>query len=324
VIEVPGYTEQEKIEIAIRHLLPRQRAAVGLKKNQVTLGKKAIQAIIQGWTREAGVRGLERALGSVMRKLAWKAATGEKGPWKVTEADLPTYLGPQRYFHDAVERMKLPGVSMGLAWTPVGGEILFIEASALPGRGQLKLTGSLGDVMKESAVAALTWLRGRGGEFECVNECDFHVHVPAGAVPKDGPSAGVAIVTALASAVTGRPVRYDLAATGEITLRGQVLPVGGIREKILAAARSGVKTVILPKRNEVDLDEVPDEIRKKLTFHLVDQLDQVLDIALHSRRAPGFTGCQPKKKDETTAKTAAASSEPKRAARQAASPRGRK
>jgi ATP-dependent Lon protease len=286
VIEVPGYTAHEKVEIARRHLVPRQRRAVGLKEGDVTFGDDVIAAVIDGWTREAGVRRLERALGGILRKLALKAATGEEGPWAVGVDDLPRLLGPRPFFSEAVERMTVPGIAMGLAWTPVGGEILFVEAAATRGSGRLTLTGSLGDVMKESAVAALTWLKGHWEALGTL-EADVHVHVPAGAVPKDGPSAGVAMLTALASAITGRMVRPDVAMTGEITLRGQVLPVGGIRDKVLAAARAGVQTVILPRRNEVDLEEVPEEVRKGLAFRFVERVDEVLDLTLEPEAAPG-------------------------------------
>ncbi len=285
VIEVPGYTREEKIEIAHRHLVPRQRKAIGMASREVRLSKRTLAAIIEGWTREAGVRNLERSIGTIMRKLALEAARGGKGPWTIRPEDLPRYLGPHRHFREAAERMRVPGVAMGLAWTPVGGEILFIEAARLPGDGRLQLTGSLGDVMKESAVAALTWLRSHDLVPEEEGRSSFHVHVPAGAVPKDGPSAGVTIVVALASAITGRLVRSDLAMTGEISLRGQVLPVGGIRDKVLGAARAGVKQIILPKRNLVDLDEVPDEVRKKIRFHPVERIDEVLDLALTHRHA---------------------------------------
>ncbi len=284
VIEVPGYTEEEKIEIALRHLVPRQLKAVGLAARVVKISRRVVRAVVRGWTREAGVRNLERRLGTIFRKLALRAVRGEKGPWRVAEADLGTYLGPQRHQHDAVERVAVPGVAMGLAWTPVGGEILFLEAAKAPGgRGELKLTGSLGDVMKESAIAALTYLKSRGVLGTGAPADDYHVHVPAGAVPKDGPSAGLAMVVALASVVTGRTARNDTAMTGEITLRGQVLPVGGIRDKVLGAARAGIRRVILPRRNEVDLDEVPDEVRRRLEFHLVDRVDEAIELALETR-----------------------------------------
>jgi ATP-dependent Lon protease len=280
VIEIPGYTEPEKLTIAERHLLPRQAKAAGLDPTRVTVGRDVLRALIEGYTREAGVRTLERTIGSVLRKIALKAATGEPGPWTITVADLAKLLGPRRYVHEALERMTVPGVAMGLAWTPFGGEVLFVEASATKGAGRLTLTGHLGDVMKESAHAALTWLKARRKGIGEVGRRDVHVHVPQGAVPKDGPSAGTAMLVALASALTGRLVRSDLAMTGEITLRGQVLPVGGIREKLLGAARAGVKTVLLPKGNEPDLFDVPEETRKALEVRLVERADEVLDAAL--------------------------------------------
>jgi ATP-dependent Lon protease len=285
VIEVPGYTEEEKIQIALRHLVPKQLKAVGVDPARVTFGRDAVAAIVERYTREAGVRALERSVGQVARKIALEAARGEEGPWTVGPDDLQRHLGPPRHHREEAERMTVAGVAMGLAWTPVGGEILFIEAAAVPGKGKLQLTGSLGDVMKESAVAALTWLRSHSERLADPSAFDFHVHVPAGAVPKDGPSAGVAMLAALASAVTGRKVRHDVAMTGEITLRGQVLPVGGIRDKVLAAARAGVTTVVLPRRNEPDVDEVPPEARERLTFQYVDRVDEVVDLVLEEQRS---------------------------------------
>ena len=284
VIELPSYTSQEKLQIARRHLLARQIDAVGLKPEQVQIPDATLVALIEGWTREAGVRALERQLGALLRKLALKTASGESGPWTVQPADLVALLGPRRLHHEAIERVRRPGVAMGLAWTPVGGEVLFVEAARMPGQGRLQLTGSLGDVMKESASAALTWIRSHADDFPKAGEYDYHIHVPAGATPKDGPSAGVAMLAALASVVTGRRARHDLAMTGELTLRGAILPVGGIREKVLAAARAGIKTVILPRRNEVDLDDVPEEVRRELDFVFVDQADQVVERALIAHR----------------------------------------
>jgi ATP-dependent Lon protease len=284
VIELSGYTELEKLQIARRHLVARQIDAAGLKPEQVQIPDETIAAVIEGWTREAGVRALERQLGALLRKLALKVASGDAGPWTVTPGDLVSHLGPRRMHHEAVERVRRPGVVMGLAWTPVGGEVLFVEAARMPGQARLQLTGSLGDVMKESASAALTWIRSHADAFPGADDFDYHIHVPAGATPKDGPSAGVAMLAALASVVTGRRARHDLAMTGELTLRGAVLPVGGIREKVLAAARAGIKTVILPRRNEVDLEDVPEEVRRAVEFVLVDRAEDVVDKALVAPR----------------------------------------
>lgn len=288
VIELSGYTEQEKRQIARRHLLARQIDAAGLKPEQVVIPDETLSAVIEGWTREAGVRALERQLGAILRKLSLKAASGESGPWTVTPDQLVGFLGPQRMHHEAAERVRRPGVVMGLAWTPVGGEVLFVEAARMPGSAKLQLTGSLGEVMRESASAALTWIRSQADAFPNAGEFDYHIHVPAGATPKDGPSAGVAMLAALASVVTGRRARHDIAMTGEMTLRGAILPVGGIREKVLAAARAGIKTVIIPRRNEVDLDDVPDEVRRTLTVVPVDRAEQVIEAALvaHRRSIP--------------------------------------
>ncbi|HVQ26054.1 MAG TPA: endopeptidase La [Planctomycetota bacterium] len=284
VIELPSYTSHEKLQIARRHLLGRQIHEAGLEPAQVEIPDATIESIIEGWTREAGVRSLERQLGAMLRKLALKTARGESGPWTVQPDDLVAYLGPRRLHHEAIERVRRPGVVMGLAWTPVGGEVLFVEAARMPGQARLQLTGNLGDVMKESASAALTWIRSHADEFPGAGEFDYHIHVPAGATPKDGPSAGVAMLAALASVATGRRARHDTAMTGELTLRGAILPVGGIREKVLAAARAGIKTVILPRRNEVDLEDVPEEVRRELDFVLVDRADQVVEKALVQHR----------------------------------------
>ncbi len=280
VIEIPSYTALEKVVIARRHLWRRVAEQSGLDPLRVDIDDDAITAIIEGYTSEAGVRSLERQLGAIARRLALEVATGKDEFVKVTTADLTRFLGPKKIFREALERVQRPGVVMGLAWTPVGGEVLFVEAARTPGDGRLQITGSLGDVMKESAMAALTWLKSQPDVFPRAREFDYHVHVPAGAVPKDGPSAGVAMLSALASILTGRRGRHDLAMTGEITLRGQVLPVGGIREKVLAAARAGAKRVVLPRRNEIDLDEIPAEVRDRLEFILVDSADEVVDAVL--------------------------------------------
>jgi ATP-dependent Lon protease len=280
VIELEGYTDEEKVRIATGWLVPRLLEASGLAPDRVRLPAETVLEVIEGWTWESGVRSLKRRLDEILHRLALKAATGDPGPWTVSPNDVPDYLGPRRRHPDAVERMCVAGVAMGLAVTPVGGQILFVEAAAVPGSGRLKLTGSLGEVMKESAEAATTWLREHAKEYGDPAEYDLHVHVPAGAVPKDGPSAGVAMLVAIASAISDRLVRQDLAMTGEITLRGQVLPVGGIREKVTAAPRAGVAAVLLPKRNEQDLADVPLEIRSRLTFHLVERVEDALAFAL--------------------------------------------
>ncbi len=284
IIDIPGYTQEEKLEIARRYLVPRQREAHGLLAKQFSLHKTALRKIIASYTREAGVRNLEREIANVCRGCARKFAEGRQKPITVSADDLREYLGPQRIFQDVVDRTRVPGVAVGLAWTPTGGDILFIEATRMAGKGNLTITGQLGDVMKESATAAMSYLRANaqalsleGTDF---SDYDVHVHVPAGAVPKDGPSAGVALMTALASLFLGKRVRNRVAMTGEITLRGLVLPVGGIKEKVLAASRSRVKEVILPERNKNDLEDVPPSVREKLTFHFPAEMHEVLRIAL--------------------------------------------
>ncbi|HNR33204.1 MAG TPA: endopeptidase La, partial [Candidatus Hydrogenedentes bacterium] len=266
VIEIPGYTLDEKIAIAERYLVPRQREAHGLSAKQLTFQKSALRRIIGGYTREAGVRNLEREIAHVCRGCARRFAGRRRKPIRIGPAEACEFLGPERVFYNTAEHTRIPGVAIGLAWTPTGGDILFIEATHMPGKGQLLLTGQLGDVMKESARAALSYLRAHskalGLEKTDFTELDVHLHVPAGAVPKDGPSAGVALLTAMASLFTGKRVKNALAMTGEITLRGLVLPVGGVKEKVLAAARAKVKTVILPDRNRNDLEDVPEDIRK--------------------------------------------------------------
>ncbi|MFP4499754.1 MAG: endopeptidase La [Candidatus Hydrogenedentota bacterium] len=284
IIDIPGYTQEEKLEIARRYLVPRQREAHGLLAKQFTLHKTALRKIIASYTREAGVRNLEREIANVCRGCARKFAEGRQKPIKISSDDLREYLGPQRVFQDVVDRTRVPGVAVGLAWTPTGGDILFIEATRMTGKGNLTITGQLGDVMKESATAAMSYLRANAQALSLegtnFSEYDVHVHVPAGAVPKDGPSAGVALMTALASLFMGKRVKNRVAMTGEITLRGLVLPVGGIKEKVLAASRSRVKEVILPERNKNDLEDVPPSVREKLTFHFPAEMHEVLRIAL--------------------------------------------
>jgi ATP-dependent Lon protease len=283
VLQLLGYTLDEKIKIATRFLIPRQREAHGLKANQITFTKGALKRIISGYTREAGLRNLEREIASVCRGVAAKIASGDATSAKIRIENVSAYLGGVRLISDVKTRVSTPGVAMGLAWTPTGGEILFIEATAMKGRKGLTLTGQLGDVMKESATAALSFIRTNAASLK-INEdffenSDIHVHVPAGAIPKDGPSAGVTMLTALVSLLTHKPIKKDLAMTGEITLRGQVLPVGGIKEKVLAAHRAGIKTLILPKWNEKDLEDIPEKVQKEIEFHFLDKMKNVLKVA---------------------------------------------
>jgi ATP-dependent Lon protease len=284
VIQLSGYTEHEKIAIAQGYLIPRQIKENGLHTDEVKFTEAALMQIIRDYTREAGVRNLEREIGRVSRKLATKIAEGASAEVTIDAADVQSYLGKPHFFAEIALRMQMPGVATGLAWTPAGGDIMFIEATQMKGGRGFQLTGQLGDVMRESAQAALSYIRSRSEQLKLPSdyfaEHDIHLHVPAGAVPKDGPSAGVTMATALASLFTGRSVRDDIAMTGEITLRGQVLPVGGIKEKVLAAHRAGLKTVILPDRNEKDLDDLPQEVRDSMKFILVDKVDQVFDAAL--------------------------------------------
>ncbi len=282
VISLPGYTQQEKVEIAREHLLPKQMKDAGLEVDKVNISDKIIGRIIREYTREAGVRNLERELGTIGRKLARKRAEGEKGAFTITEAGLPDLLGAPKFIDSEKDDELLPGMALGLAWTPAGGEVLNVEANALKGRGRLQLTGQLGDVMKESAQAALSYIRSRADELGVdagfATRNDIHVHVPAGATPKDGPSAGITLTTALISALSGRKVRADLCMTGEITLQGRVLPVGGIKEKILAGVARGLKHVVIPYQNTRDLDEVPPSLRKKIKVHPVKNYDEVIPL----------------------------------------------
>ncbi|MGV3615930.1 MAG: endopeptidase La [Fimbriimonas sp.] len=286
VIELGGYTEEEKVEIAERHLIPKQVEEHGLKPTQISFRREAVQRLIRHYTREAGVRNLEREVGSVVRKATRMFAEGHKAKVTVNQKFLETALGAPRFLSDEVsEREMVPGTAVGLAWTPVGGEVLFIETAKMPGHKGLTVTGQLGDVMRESVTAALSYVRSHTDDLKISSDfydkMEIHVHVPAGAVPKDGPSAGVTMLTALTSLLTNRKVKSRLAMTGEITLGGQVLPVGGIKEKVLAANRAGVETVILPYQNEKDyMEDVPKEIREKLKAHFVKHADQVLKIAL--------------------------------------------
>jgi ATP-dependent Lon protease len=285
VLELLGYTLDEKIKIATRYLIPRQREAHGLKANQISFTKGALKRIISGYTREAGLRNLEREIATVCRGVATKIATGDVKPAKIRIDDISEYLGPIRMISDVKSRISIPGVAMGLAWTPAGGELLFIEATAMKGKKGLTLTGQLGDVMKESATAALSFIRTNAASLKIDEDffenSDIHLHVPAGAIPKDGPSAGVTMLTALVSLLSKKTIRKDLAMTGEITLRGQVLPVGGIKEKVLAAHRAGIKTIVMPKWNEKDLEDIPIKVQNEIDFHFVDKMMEVLKIAIH-------------------------------------------
>ncbi len=289
ILELDGYTEEEKVRIAQGYLLARQIRENSLRPQEVSFEDDAIRAIIRDYTREAGVRNLERQIGTVCRKIATKVAEDENQSFHIEADDLVEYLGKPRFYFEAAQRTEVPGVATGLVWTPTGGDITFIEATKMTGSKQLILTGKLGDVMKESAQAAVSFVRSKASDLEIdedlFSKSDLHIHVPAGAVPKDGPSAGVTMATALVSLLTGRNVRSDVAMTGEITLRGQVLPVGGIKQKVLAASRVGIGTVILPERNEPDLDDIPPEIREQMSFVLVERVDQVFDAALRDGSA---------------------------------------
>jgi ATP-dependent Lon protease len=297
VLTLSGYTDEEKIGIARQYLIPKQLAAHSLAKDELSFEPDAIRQIVRGHTREAGVRNLDREMATVARKVARRLAEGHRESVRVTAENLVEYLGRPRFFDDVAERTTRPGVATGLAWTPTGGDVLFVEVTMMPGSEErLVLTGMLGDVMRESAQAALSYVWSNAEALEIDPKLfegkTIHVHVPAGAIPKDGPSAGVTMMTALASLATRRPVRNDLAMTGEITLRGKVLPVGGIKEKMLAAHRAGIRSVILPRRNERDLDDVPEELRKELRFIFVDDGSEALQHAL--TRAPAAVGSAPR------------------------------
>jgi ATP-dependent Lon protease len=285
VIELPGYTLEEKLEIARRFLVPRQVERNGIAGLDFSLPDETLAALIERYTREAGVRGLEREIGAVCRKVARRVAEGEGvGAVRIAPDDLGDLLGPLRFEPELAERGGRPGTAVGLAWTPAGGDILFIESTRMPGKGELKLTGSLGDVMRESVEAARSWLRSHadelGLEAGAFDECDLHLHVPSGAVPKDGPSAGVAMVTSLASLFTGRAAAEKVAMTGEITLRGKILPVGGIKEKVLAAKRAGIERVVLPQANRQDVEEIPARLLEGLDIRYVGTIDDALALTL--------------------------------------------
>jgi ATP-dependent Lon protease len=284
IIELPGYIEEEKLMIAKRYLLPEQLEAHGLTDDLLALEDEAIRTIIRSYTREAGVRNLEREIAAVCRGIAKEVAAGRQEPTQVGADDLEKFLGPVRFIPELAAREWGPGLATGLAWTPTGGDIIFIEAARMPGKGSLTLTGQLGEVMKESATAALTYVRAHAAELDIAEKffdgSDIHIHVPAGAIPKDGPSAGIAMLVTLASLISGRQVRRDVAMTGEITLRGDVLPVGGIKEKVLAAHRAGIREIILPYVNEKDMPDIPEPVRESLQFHLVRAMPEALDLAL--------------------------------------------
>ena len=294
VIELAGYTEEEKLNIARRHLLPKQLEAHALSADDLQISDEGLQELIRSYTREAGVRNLEREIGGVCRGVARRIVEGHNGLIEVGPAELAEYLGPAKFFVESKARTWGPGLATGLAWTPVGGDLLFIETARMKGKGGLNLTGKLGEVMKESASAALTYIRshakGLGVAEKVFAESDLHVHVPEGAIPKDGPSAGVAMVVSLVSQLTGRPVRREVAMTGEITLRGDVLPVGGIKEKVLAAVRAGIYEVILPRLNEKDLVDLPASAREKLRVHLVHDINEALEAALEKKARPATAG----------------------------------
>jgi len=287
IIQLPGYTEEEKLQIAIRHLVPKQIQENALTSKLIDISSGAIKRIIAGYTREAGVRNLEREIASVCRKTARKVAEGKRKLHRITSQNVESYLGPPKIFKDQVQKKDQVGVATGVAWTAAGGEILFVEAMKMPGKGGLSLTGSLGDVMKESAHAALSYARAHAKELgidaKIFSQNDFHIHIPEGAIPKDGPSAGITMATALISACTNRKIRWDVAMTGEITLRGNVLPIGGVKEKVLAAQRAGVTVMILPAANRKDLIDIPKAIAKQMEFRFVEDINQVFAIALKKR-----------------------------------------
>jgi ATP-dependent Lon protease len=309
ILLLSSYTENEKVKIATGYLIPRQIKENGLRPEEIAFTEDAIHTIIRSHTREAGVRELERQIGAACRKVVTRLAEGKLTSARIDRDDVTDYLGKPEYYYteEVEERTSLPGVATALAYTPVGGDIMFVEATQMPGGKGFQLTGQLGEVMKESAWAALSYVRANakalGLKEDFFARSDIHLHVPAGATPKDGPSAGVTMATALASLISGRPVRSDVGMTGEITLRGQVLPIGGLKEKVLAAHRAGLKTIILPKRNEKDLDDVPEEVRQSLKFVFADKIEDVLRAALEppsrvngrpDRSAPRRTGSKRK------------------------------
>jgi ATP-dependent Lon protease len=289
VLHLSGYTEEEKVQIAERFLIPKQVAAHGLRPGEIEISEAAVRLIIREYTREAGVRNLEREIASLIRRDVADIASGKRLKKADDTKKVRSALGKRRFYDDVAERIDRPGVATGLVWTPTGGEIIFVEATLTPGKGELKLTGQLGEVMKESAAAALSYLKSRAHDIgidpSMFERNDIHVHVPAGAQPKEGPSAGVTVLTAMASILTGRPVRDDVAMTGEITLRGRVLPIGGVKEKVLGAHRAGLRRVLLPSHNEADLDDIPADLRKEMQFVMLESIDQVLRESLAPAKA---------------------------------------
>jgi len=294
IIELTGYTEEEKLQIARRYLVQRQLRANGLEAAQASITDAALARVIREYTRESGCRNLEREIGALLRRAAMRIAEAKVTSVQIDAADVAEILGPSRFENEVAQRTSLPGVATGLAWTPVGGDILFVESARLPGSGKLILTGQLGDVMKESAQAALSLVKAQATDFGIdvrqFDQSDIHIHVPAGAIPKDGPSAGVAMFVSLASLLRNRAVRPDVAMTGEISLRGLVLPVGGIKEKMIAAARAGIRKVILPARNRRDLEDIPQSARSLLEFVWVEHVSEALEVALGTGRQPDRSG----------------------------------
>jgi ATP-dependent Lon protease len=285
VLRLPGYTEEEKLQIAMRHLVPKQVKEHALSEKKISFSRGAIKKIISHYTREAGVRNLEREIAAVCRKVARKVAEGRTKITNITSQNIESYLGPHKIFRDQLQKTNRIGVAAGVAWTATGGEMLFVEATKMKGKGNLTLTGSLGDVMKESAQAALSFARAHAKDYnidpKMFSENDFHIHIPEGAIPKDGPSAGVTIATALISICTEMPVSWDVAMTGEITLRGNILPVGGIKEKVLAAQRAGVVKLIIPQPNKKDLIDIPKNVKKEMEFVFVEEIKEVFKHSLN-------------------------------------------
>src|SRR5437899_3487242 len=294
VLHLSGYTEEEKVQIAERFLVPKQVLAHGLRPGEIAISEEAIRLIIRDYTREAGVRNLEREIASLIRRDVAEIASGKRLKRMDDAKKVRAALGKRRFYDDVAERIDRPGVATGLVWTPTGGEIIFVEATLTPGKGELKLTGQLGEVMKESAAAALSYLKSRaddvGIDRALFDKNDIHVHVPAGAQPKEGPSAGVTVLTAMASILTGRPVRDDVAMTGAITLRGKVLPIGGIHAKVPGAHRAALRRVRMPSHHEADLDDIPADLRKQMQFVMIESIDQVLREALMPRRPHVLNG----------------------------------
>ncbi|HEY3193867.1 MAG TPA: endopeptidase La [Candidatus Dormibacteraeota bacterium] len=324
VLALSGYTEEEKVQIAEKFLVPKQLLAHGLRPGEVTMSEDAVRLIVRQYTREAGVRNLEREIASVMRRAVADMAVGKRPRRTVDVKRVRAALGKRRFHDEAAERIDRPGVATGLVWTPTGGEIVFVEAALTPGKGELRLTGQLGEVMKESASAALSYLKEHaaalGIENSVFEKNDIHVHIPAGAQPKEGPSAGVSVLTAMASILTGRPARDDIAMTGEITLRGRVLPIGGVKEKVLGAHRAGIRRVLLPSRNEADLDDIPSDLRKEMQLVLVDSIDQVLREALTKVRVMAGSGANGSARASSSARATVSARAPGSARAQRARP----